>query len=241
MVVGPGIVGSAVAHAGLFGFDFLDIFGDDDKKSAMHHPRPGADGGQAARTVGITTSDAGPPVPTFGSIPESAGRGRDGGGRLPSSSGVGRPSNLPKVSSAPITRNIVIRVAPSEATPDPQVVPPALGQEPSAVPLASPPPSPPIPEGRPTPAAPPAPAPAPRTKNPVTPNISGLPVKLPDSFRPGYAEYLRAATTTDLLVAALPGVAGIMGYTVAGAYAGYRQARALQAALLAPVPTSVLL
>jgi hypothetical protein len=154
MVVGPGIVGSAVAQAGLFGFDFLDIFGDDDKKSAMHHPRPGADGGQAARTVGITTSDAGPPVATFGSVPEIAGRGRDAGGGLPSSSGGGRPSNLPKVSSAPITRNIVIRVAPSAAAPDPQVVPPALAQEKAAaVPLASPPPSPPIPEGRPTPPA----------------------------------------------------------------------------------------
>jgi hypothetical protein len=39
----------------------------------------------------------------------------------------------------------------------------------------------------------------------------------------------------------LPGVAGIAGFTVLGAYAGYRQAKALQAALLAPVPTRILL
>jgi hypothetical protein len=42
-------------------------------------------------------------------------------------------------------------------------------------------------------------------------------------------------------VAAVPGVAGIAGFTLVGAYAGYRQAKALQRALLAPVPTSFLL
>ena len=65
--------------------------------------------------------------------------------------------------------------------------------------------------------------------------------KIPDGFRVGYAEYLRAATTSDILAAALPGAAGIAGFTVLGAYAGYRQAKAIQQALLAPVPTSVLL
>ena len=54
-------------------------------------------------------------------------------------------------------------------------------------------------------------------------------------------EYLRAATTSDLFAAALPGVAGIAGFTLLGAYAGYRQARAVQAALLPPVPTRILL
>jgi hypothetical protein len=67
------------------------------------------------------------------------------------------------------------------------------------------------------------------------------PKKVPDSFRVGYAEYLRAATTTDLLAAALPGAAGLAGFTVIGAFAGYRQAKAVQKALLAPVPTRVLL
>ena len=55
------------------------------------------------------------------------------------------------------------------------------------------------------------------------------------------AEYLRSATSSDLLVAALPGAAGIAGFTQIGAFAGYRQASAVQAALLAPVPTRVLL
>ena len=64
---------------------------------------------------------------------------------------------------------------------------------------------------------------------------------IPDSFRAGYSEYLRSATTSDILVAALPGVAGIAGFSIVGAYAGYRRARAVQAALLPPVPTSILL
>ena len=73
---------------------------------------------------------------------------------------------------------------------------------------------------------------------PGVPSISGV-APLPDSFRVGYHEYLRTASTSDLFVAALPGVAGIAGFTLVGAYAGYRQARGLQKALLAPVPTSV--
>ena len=91
---------------------------------------------------------------------------------------------------------------------------PRCDRELGGVPLAVPPPSPPVPEGRPAPAGPPAPAPAPRTKNPLAPNNSGG-ERIPDSFRVGYAEYLRAATTTDLFVAALPGVAGIAGFTLA--------------------------
>ncbi len=201
MVVGPGIVGIAQSQAILgIGPDIhdifnFDLFGDDDEKSAMHHPRPGSEefSAQAARTVGITTADAGPPVSTFGSVPESASRiasgggvpesfsrvgagggvpesaGRGGGGgAVPRSTVAGRSSNLPVVPSAPITRNIVIRGAPSAAgtagTPVPEFVPPALRQGPGAVPLAVPPPSPPVPESRPAPAAPPAPTPAPLTK-----------------------------------------------------------------------------
>ena len=146
--------------------------------------------------------------------------------------------------SAPITRNIVIRGAPSAAspagTPIQEFVPPALRQGTGGVPLAVPAPSPPVPEGRPAPAGPPAPAPAPRTENPLAPNNSGG-GRIPDSFRVGYAEYLRAATATDIFVAAMPGVAGIAGFTIIGAYAGYRQAKAVQAALLPAVPTRILL
>ena len=253
MVVGPGVLGTAEAHAILgIGPDIFDLFGDDDQKSSLHHPRPGTEDfdGQAARTVGVTTADAGPPISTFGSvpesaglregsggIPESAGRGGIGGGAVPRSMGAGRSSNLPSVPSAPITRNIVIRGAPPAGTPVPAFVPPALPQATGVIPLATPPPSPPVPEGRPTPAGPPAPAPAPRTKNPWAPNVSGQ--GIPDSFRAGYSEYLRSATTSDILVAALPAVAGIAGFTLVGAYAGYRQARAVRAALLPPVPTSI--
>ena len=64
---------------------------------------------------------------------------------------------------------------------------------------------------------------------------------MPDSYRIGYAQYLRSADTSDLFVAALPGAAGIAGFTLVGTYAGYRQARALQKALLAPAPTTILL
>jgi hypothetical protein len=66
-------------------------------------------------------------------------------------------------------------------------------------------------------------------------------VRVPDSFRVGYPEYLRSADTGDLFVAALPGLVGITGFTLVGAYAGYRQAKALQRALLAPAPTRILL
>jgi hypothetical protein len=80
----------------------------------------------------------------------------------------------------------------------------------------------------------------PQAKDPLAPSDSGI-APIPDSYRAGYAEYLRSASTSDLLFEALPGVAGIAGFTLVGAYAGYRQAKALQRALLAPAPTSILL
>ena len=264
IVVGPGGVGIAQSHAILgIGPDLLDLFGNDDDKSSLHHPRPGSEesSGQAARTVGVTTADAGPPVSTFGSAPESADarqfaaaadtagipgsagvaeRGGGGGG-LPSTNIAVRAGNLPRASTAPLTRSIVIRGAPQSnavtGIPAPAFVPAA----PVVVPLAAPPPVVPEPEGRPAPSAPPAPSPlSPVAKDPLASSDSGA-TRIPDSFRAGYAEYLRSANSTDLVIAALPGVAGIAGFTLLGAYAGYRQARAVQAALLAPVPTRVLL
>ena len=83
MVCGPGVVGIAQSHAILgIGPDLLDLFGGDDDKSDLHHPRPGSEAppsGQAARTVGVTTADAGPPVSTFGSGPQAAGLVAAGG------------------------------------------------------------------------------------------------------------------------------------------------------------------
>jgi len=173
--------------------------------------------------------------------PQIASRG--GGGAVSRVSPVGRSSNLPSVPSAPITRNIVIRgttSARSAGTAAPRSVPRAIPQTSAAVPLAAPPPVAPQPEGRPAPEAPPAPSQAPQAKDPLAPSNSSA-ARIPDSYRVGYAEYLRSATTTDLVAAALPGVAGIAGFTLVGAYAGYRQANSLRRALLAPVPTSFLL
>lgn len=90
MVVGPGFVGIASSHAILgIGPDLLDLFGDDDK-SDLHHPRPGSEdssSGQAARTVAVTTADAGPPASTFGTDRESVGLVA-GGGAVPQSAGL---------------------------------------------------------------------------------------------------------------------------------------------------------
>ena len=51
MVVGPGVLGTAEAHA-ILGIgpdiDFFDLFVDDDQKSSLHHPRPGAEDVQRA-------------------------------------------------------------------------------------------------------------------------------------------------------------------------------------------------
>ncbi len=273
MVAGPGFVGAAQAHAILgIGPDWFDIFGDNDK-SDLHHPRPDAEAStQSSRTqAGVATAE--PPTAKVGSLPENVGAreftaaenvgisqgnvgisqgnvgisqsvGGGGGGGLPPTSSAARAGNLPRVSSAPVTRSIVIRGVPRAANPAaavPAFVPPALPQTPAIVPLAVPPPVAPEPEGRPAPAAPPAPSPSsPRAKDPLAHSDSGT-ARIPDSYRVGYAEYLRAATTSDLFAAALPGVVGITGFTLVGAYAGYRQAKAVQRALLPPAPTSILL
>ncbi|PJK22996.1 hypothetical protein CSX11_07160, partial [Mycobacterium goodii] len=55
------------------------------------------------------------------------------------------------------------------------------------------------------------------------------PNAIPESFRIGYADYLRTANTVDLLAAVLPGMAGLVLLTAAGGAIGLRQARAAQA------------
>ncbi|GFG49059.1 hypothetical protein CQY20_25840 [Mycolicibacterium agri] len=179
---------------------------------------------------------------------EEGGRG-DGGRALPRISVSGRAANLAPVPTAPSTRSVVIRGtrptaggsgAPTAVSPQSPVVSSAP-QAPVAAPLAAAPPVPEAPEGRPSPAGPPAPSiESPPAKDPGAPIVSGI-GRVPDSYRVGYAEYLRSATTGDLLVAALPGVAGIAGFTLIGAYVGYRQARALQQALVTPVPTRIVM
>jgi hypothetical protein len=252
LVAGPGFVGIAPAHAGLFGIDFFD----DDDKSDMHHPRPGSE-----ISAQSTRSAAEAPTAKIGSAPESdavpestamhsivgaqqsvaiAQTVGGGGSGVPRANTAGRAPNLRRVSSAPITRSVVIRRPPQATTAVPAYVPPAP-QSPAVMPLAAPPPQAGEPHARPQPAGPLAPSPtAPKTSDPLAPGGSGA-ARVPDSFRVGYAEYLRSADIGDLFVAALPGVVGITGFTLVGAYAGYRQAKALQRALLAPAPTRILL
>ena len=257
MVVGPGLIGAAPAHAGLFGIDF---FGDEDK-SDMHHPRPGSEvSAQSTRSAtGFAAAEA--PTAKIGSAPANdiapesaavhsiAGAPESvvttttvgaGGGGVPGVNTAGRPTNLPRVSSAPVTRSVVIRRSPQAASSVPAYVPPSP-ESASVVALAAPPLDSVEPEASQRPEGPLAPSSAvPQPKSPLTPGNSGA-ARIPDSYRVGYAEYLRSADTGDLFVAALPGVAGITGFTLVGAYAGYRQAKALQRALLAPAPTSFLL
>jgi hypothetical protein len=180
---------------------------------------------------------------SIASAPESLVVAQTGGGvgiDVPRVNTAGRAANLPPVSSAPVARSVVIRRTPQAATPQPTYVPPAP-RSPAVVALAAPPPESGEPQAKPQPAGPLAPSSAaPRAKDPLAPGSSaGAP--LPDSFRVGYAQHLRSADTGDLVVAALPGVVGITGFTLVGAYAGYRQAKALQRALLAPAPTRILL
>jgi hypothetical protein len=193
-----------------------------------------------------------------------------GGGSKKSGSG-GTVARASSVSTTPSARSVVIRTKPAATQPQSAIAPAAftapsaqlpavaLGSRhvefvPEAPPQAA---TAPVPVSVPSlvmpPAAPALDVPVPQglpvttTKQPGPNGLIGPsdsfspPTKIPESFRVGYAEYLRAATTTDLLAAALPGVAGIAGFTIIGAFAGYRQAKALQMALLAPVPTRVLL
>jgi hypothetical protein len=255
MVAGPGVIGIAQSHAILgIGPDIFDLFGDDNK-SDLHHPRPGTEVSAQSFRSADAVAAAEAPTAKIGSLPESANvhsfaaaenvgipesGGGSGGGGLPRTNTVVRPGNLARISTAPVTRSIVIRGVPGAADAAAEV-PAPVPRTPAFVPLAAPLPVEPEPAGRPAPAAPPARSPsAPPAKDPLAPGDSGS-AQFPDSYRVGYAEYLRAATTSDLFVAAVPGVAGIAGFTLVGAYAGYRQAKALQRALLAPVPTSFLL
>jgi hypothetical protein len=255
MVAGPGVIGLAQSHAILgIGPDLFDLFGDD-KKSDLHHPRPGTEVSAQTFRSANAIAPAEAPTAKVGSLPESADArefaaaenvgipgsvGGSGGGGLSRANNVVRPGNLPRVSTAPVTRSVVIRGVPGAADAA-AAVPALVPRTPDIVALAAPLPVAPEPASRPAPAAPPAPwQSAPQAKDPLAPGDSGA-AQIPDSYRVGYAEYLRAATTSDLFVAAVPGVAGIAGFTLVGAYAGYRQAKALQRALLAPVPTSFLL
>jgi len=219
VVVGPSIAGIAVANAGLLG-----------------------DAGPDINVLGVSV---------LGGAPKSG-------------SATGRGQSLPAVSTAPSAQSVVIRAKPPAVQPEPETSSatfdsvaaapaaaiaapmaesvPATPQLPAAAPFIAPLPAGPVIDG-PAPRAVPVPStvePGPAHELAPADRFSP-PTKIAESFRVGYPEYLRSATMSDLLVAAVPGVAGLAGFTLVGAFAGYRQARAVQAALLAPVPTRVLL
>ncbi|WP_254849362.1 hypothetical protein [Mycobacterium sp. GA-1841] len=60
-----------------------------------------------------------------------------------------------------------------------------------------------------------------------TPVAVGLDAAIPPvSFRVGYTDYLRTASTIEIAAMALPGVTGMMALTGLGGFVGYRQAKA---------------
>lgn len=160
--------------------------------------------------------------------------GGGGGGGVPTNANIGRAPNLAPVPTAPSSRAIVIRsatpkapAAPVPAIPAAPVVP--VAPAPVAIPAvpALPAPVPSAPPAGPPPAAPSAPiVPAPRSEPPAAQQLS-VPA-VPESFRLGYADYLRTASTSDLLLAVLPGLGGMVLMTAAGGVVGFRQARAAQ-------------
>jgi len=219
VVVGPSIAGIAVANADVLGV-----------------------GGPDINVLGVSVLGSGPK----------------------SGSATGRVPSLAAVSTAPSAQSVVIRAKPPAAQAEPEISSatfdsvadapavamaapivesvPAAPELPAAVPFVAPLPAAPVIDG-PAPRAVPVPSTAePGPGRQMAPaHRFSPPANIPESFRVGYAEYLRSATMSDLLVAAVPGVAGLAGFTMVGAFAGYRQARAVQAALLAPVPTRILL
>jgi hypothetical protein len=221
MVVGPGIVGGAVASAdGLLGIDLSDIFCHGRKKCDKKDRGLDIPGPSSNEVAGIAVA------------PESVA---SGGGAPRGAASAGRASSLPPVPTAPSARSVVVRAespasAPVAVAPAQVVAPPEI-----AVPLVAPlaPPA-----GLP-PAAGPAPAaPAPTMiPQPPTGQFGGQPLPtvavnaptVPGAFRLGYPEVLRSADMGALIIATLPGVSGIVALTAAGGVLGYRQARAAQA------------
>lgn len=286
MVVGPGMAGTAVASAHLFGVDIHDLF-DHKKKNKKSNPvarlgshraggvknsggalGPGAATGSKPEskiaTSKIGTNQVGvgeaPVTATRGSFAESPQSARVGTvGRAPSTvlsggtvqapaaavtSGVrgggaagapingniGRAPNLAPVPTAPSGRAIVIRSAPSTI---PAAPTPMIGAAPAAPVVAVPvvvPPTIPAPTASPAGAPPvvanPPISPTPRSEPPEA-QILSTPAA-PEPIRLGYADYLRAASTSELLLAVLPGLGGMLVMTAAGGAVGFRQARAAQ-------------
>lgn len=234
-LVGPLSVGGAVAHADVLGLggggggngiDVLgiDVLGGTAKKSSTVS-------GAAARTVSTAPSTRSVIIHAKPAAAQPQSAQPEAQAITPAAS-ADVMSEAPAVAwSAPVAEAVPVAPPPAAPVAPPPAAP--VAPEPVAGPVLVPPP----PQGM---AIPTTSKPQPGERMGPT-DRHAPPTRLPDSFRAGYEEYLRTATYGDMLAAALPGVAGIAGFTLLGAYAGYRQAKALQEALLAPVPTSVLL
>lgn len=161
----------------------------------------------------------------------SGGGGGGGAAGAPTNGNLGRAPGLAPVPTAPSSRTIVIRSAPPKqhGAPAPAIAAPPVAPAPVVVPPA-PVISVPVPAAPPVgvpPAVPSAPSiPAPQSEPPAAQPLS-VPA-VPESFRLGYADYLRMASTSDLLFAVLPGLGGMLLMTAAGGAVGFRQARAAQ-------------
>lgn len=196
--------------------------------------------GQAPQSAGVTGTTGQAPLSTAvtggtAQVPTAVVSGGGGGGGGAATNGnIGRAPNLAPVSIGPSSRPIVIRSAPPKAPAAPAPAAPAVPVAPVVpvpvvVPVVPAVPAP-VPSAPPVgapPAAPSAPSvPAPRSEPPAVQPISVPPV--PESFRIGYADYLRTASTSDLLFAVLPGLGAMVLMTAAGGLVGFRQARAAQ-------------
>lgn len=259
MVAGPGMAGTAVASADLFGIDFdvLDIFDHKKKKKKSDHgavvsaqqnvgakksgglaktsPKTavGAVAGGVSQSPGAASRSApaqsGPESATLSGVPLAPSgvvAGGGGSGVVQNNPNIGRAPKLAPVPTAPSSRGVVIRAEPPAAAP---ALPATVAVAPVPVVLAPPVPVvlPPLPAADGLPSAPSVPAIAlPK----VQPPPADLPTErsMPESFRVGYVDYLRTASTAELLLAALPGIVGLMLVTAAGGVVGFRQARAAQ-------------
>jgi hypothetical protein len=221
-VVGPSLVGAAVANAdlagvggGVGGVDVLgvDLLGGGGKAKSVNggQPRTG--------TVSTAPSTRSVVIRSKGSVASPAAETAAAPAFAPAAYAAPTMMGSPLVDAVPAAPPAAVPLwggllplpsAPAFGPPPPQAVP--------VIPSTS----------------------APSPGSPLAPGDSLRP-PTPDTFRVGYSEYLRSATNMDILAAALPGVAGIAGFTLLGAFAGYRQAVGLQKALLAPVPTRIVL
>ena len=193
-VVGPSLLGTAVANADLAGIGGggvnvlgVDLLGGGGKAKSVN-------GQSRVSTVSTAPSARSVVIRSQGPVAS------------PAEETAAAPAIVPAVYTAPTMMGSPLVDAVPTA-PAPSVTPP-----PAAVPLAGgllPLPSapaigPPAPQA--VPVIPSTSAPSPGS--PLAPGDSlRPPTKIPDTFRVGYSEYLRSATNMDILAAALPGVA----------------------------------